>query len=218
MRGCFGIASTLLTISMLAGAQITPLPMSHHTGADAARVAGPFMNRPVFNGPIFDRRPIFDRQFDRRHFGQTRRDVVLVPSYSYPYAYFDNGYESSEPSQVQAPTPSVVVVPQMPDVSDLRRQIDRLSGELDALHERQATAPEAPARVPDQPATLLVFQDRHVEQIHNYAIVGQTLWAFDTDPGVMGRKVPLAELDLAETAHANAEHGVRFNPPAAAAK
>jgi hypothetical protein len=170
-----------------------------------------FNNRNGFNG--------FNGRVDNRRFGHSRQNVILVPSYGYPYigdSYFDNGYEQGN----QSPTPPVIVVPQTgsaasPEVSELQRQIDRLSSELDAMHERQA-APAAEAPVPEQPATLLVFRDQHVEQIHNYAIVGQTLWAFDSATGTRGRKVPLSDLDLAETAHLNAEHGVQFSTPAAA--
>ena len=223
MRGLGGVAAMLLAMTTIAGAQFTSVPLSHHTGADAARVAGPGMNRQFFgNGSFFNNGPIFNghgfnghRRFDH----ERQNNVVLVPSYGYPYIgdYADNGYE---PSQSQAPAPSVVMVPQTasPDVSDLRKQIDRLSGQLDAMHDRQAATPEAAARVPDQPATLLVYNDQHVEQVHNYAIVGQTLWAFDSGTGTMGRKVPLSELDLEETAHVNAEHGVHFSTPAAAAR
>lgn len=219
IRGFGQVASLLLAIPTIAGAQVRSAPLSHHTGADAARVAGPGMNRTFFNNRSF-----FNGRFNNggfnRGFGRGRQNVVLVPSFGYPYigdSYFDNGYDSSNQGQ-----PPVVVVPQTAspngsqETSDLRRQIDRLSGELDAMHDRQVTAPEAQARVPEQPATLLVYHDQHVEQIHNYAIVGQTLWAFDTGSGTMGRKVPLSDLDLAETAHVNAEHGVRFSTPAAA--
>ncbi len=30
------------------------------------------------------------------------------------------------------------------------------------------------------PATVLVFRDEHKQEIHNYAIVGETLWNFSS--------------------------------------
>ena len=71
---------------------------------------------------------------------------------------------------------------------------------------RQAETPDAPA-----PATVLMFRDQHRQEIQNYAIVGQTLWAFAPH---RTQKIPLADLDLAATAKANDERGVDFKVPA----
>ncbi|MEO8724771.1 MAG: hypothetical protein ABI383_01495 [Acidobacteriaceae bacterium] len=217
------ITVTLLPISVALG-QIRPAPRSHDTGSDAARVAGPYLNRS-FNGRGFNQfgNHRFDgRSFHGGRFGR-RNGVIFVPSYGYPYIgdpLFDGDYESNQTQfQNQPSAPPVVVVPQpaSPDVTELRREIARLSDQLHST-QSQTAPPSTEARVPDQPPTLLVFRDQHVEQIHNYAIVGEALWAFDNGAGTMGRKIPLAQLDLPETAHANAEHGIHFSTPAASVK
>jgi len=61
------------------------------------------------------------------------------------------------------------------------------------------------------PATVLVFRDQHRREINNYAIVGQTLWNFNS-----GRteKIALADLDLPSTEKANDDRGVTFRVPA----
>ena len=64
---------------------------------------------------------------------------------------------------------------------------------------------------PPAPATVLVFRDQRTQEIHNYAIVGTTLWAF----GQRTQKIPLSDLDVAATAKANEERGVDFHVPGA---
>jgi len=62
------------------------------------------------------------------------------------------------------------------------------------------------------PATVLVFRDEHKQEIHNYAIVGQTLWNFNPQHT---QKIPLSDLDLPATTKANDERGVNFRLPGA---
>jgi len=61
------------------------------------------------------------------------------------------------------------------------------------------------------PATVLVFRDQHKQEVQNYAIVGQTLWAF----APQRQKIALADLDLAATTKANDDRGLTFRVPAA---
>ena len=60
-------------------------------------------------------------------------------------------------------------------------------------------------------ATVLVYRDQHRQEVQNYAIVGQTLWAF-----MAGRtqKIPLASLDVEATERVNDERGIPFRAPA----
>jgi len=74
-----------------------------------------------------------------------------------------------------------------------------------APQEREAPRAEAPT-----PATVLVFRDQHKQEVQNYAIVGQTLWAFAT---LRTQKIPLADLDIAATTKANDDRGVDFRVP-----
>jgi len=63
---------------------------------------------------------------------------------------------------------------------------------------------------PILPPTVLVFRDQHRREIGNYAIVGQTLWSFNS-----GRteKIALADLDLPATEKVNDDRGVTFRVP-----
>ena len=61
------------------------------------------------------------------------------------------------------------------------------------------------------PATALVFRDQHVEEVRNYAIAGGTLWVLNDHQA--GKKIPLAQLDLAATARTNDDRGVDFQVP-----
>jgi hypothetical protein len=68
-----------------------------------------------------------------------------------------------------------------------------------------ASQPSEPA-----PATVLVFRDRRQQEVQNYAIVGQTLWAFSAG---RTQKIPLANLDVTATEKANDDRGVTFRVP-----
>jgi hypothetical protein len=62
------------------------------------------------------------------------------------------------------------------------------------------------------PATVLVFRDEHKQEIHNYAIVGQTLWNFNPQHT---QKIPLSDLDIPATTKENEDRGVDFRLPGA---
>lgn len=80
---------------------------------------------------------------------------------------------------------------------------------LAELESPRAAEPE-PVPEPDQPQTLLVFNDGHQLEVRNYAIVGETL--FDLSPGHR-RKIALAELNLKETVKENDDRGIDFRLP-----
>ncbi len=58
--------------------------------------------------------------------------------------------------------------------------------------------------------TILVFRDKHQEEVENYAIVGDTLWNFAPQHT---QKISLADLDLAATQKANEDRGTTFRVP-----
>jgi len=58
--------------------------------------------------------------------------------------------------------------------------------------------------------TVLVFRDKHQEEVENYAILGDTLWNFA--PGHT-QKISLEDLDLAATKKANEDRGMTFRLP-----
>ena len=83
------------------------------------------------------------------------------------------------------------------------------SGDQDS-YPRPAPQRMQPERTEPAPATVLVFRDQHKQEVKNYAIVGQALWAFGAQKI---QKIPLSDLDLAATAEINDENGVTFRLP-----
>lgn len=112
---------------------------------------------------------------------------------SYVYAYPDNSGAYVENSQLQ------------------QDEIDRLNDEVARLREDRAQSPvPSPPKAQVHAETLLVFRDRHTEEIQNYAIVGKTLWVFTEQ---RARKIPIAELDVPATTKANEDRGITFRLP-----
>jgi hypothetical protein len=58
--------------------------------------------------------------------------------------------------------------------------------------------------------TVLVFRDKHEQEVENYAIVGDTLWSFAPQHT---QKIALDDLDLAATKKANEDRGMTFSLP-----
>jgi hypothetical protein len=57
----------------------------------------------------------------------------------------------------------------------------------------------------------LVFRDKHIQEVQNYAIVGETLWVFNEQRAT---RIPIAELDIPATTKLNEERGIEFRAPA----
>lgn len=91
----------------------------------------------------------------------------------------------------------------------LQRDVQALSGKIDRLQE-DVEARNRP-KAEEEPATALVFRDKHIEEVRNYAIAGGTLWVLNDNQ--TGKKIPLADLDLVATAKMNDERGVEFQVP-----
>ena len=98
------------------------------------------------------------------------------------------------------------------------REIDRLSDEVERLRDEQsryaAPAPAPKTQAQSKPEahepTVLVFRDKHKQEVENYAIVGQTLWIFSEQRAT---KSPLSSLDVDATSRANDERGLEFRVP-----
>lgn len=92
--------------------------------------------------------------------------------------------------------------------SGLQRDVQALSGKIDRL-QADVEARNRP-KTDLEPATALVFRDQHIEEVHNYAIAGETLWVLNDKAA---KKIPLAQLDLPATVKMNDERGVDFQVP-----
>jgi hypothetical protein len=94
----------------------------------------------------------------------------------------------------------------------LDEQRMRQQGDQDIYARSAPPPPREKESIEAVPATVLVFRDEHKQEIHNYAIVGPTLWNFAPEHT---QKIPLSDLDLPATTKANDERGVSFRLPGA---
>jgi hypothetical protein len=178
--------------------------------------------RPVPSSVRFTtivRRPFFPHRFHHRRFvfaGFPWWYYSYYPggyygAYSYPlYGDVYSSYDSSRAYYDQN--------------RELADEVSRLSDQVERLREELESRPLAPP-VPPQPSsppqpqatkpeahdsTVLVFRDRHTQEVQNYAVVGPTLWIFDES---RARKLLLADLDIPATTRLNGERGVEFRLP-----
>jgi len=112
--------------------------------------------------------------------------------------------------------------------SQMLRQIDELSQEVQRLREEQEYSQVAAASVPAPPLApapqqsaeqakidtglpvVLVLFDKKIQEIKNYAVIDEMLVVFD---GTRTTKIPLRDVDLAATMKLNDERGVDFQIP-----
>lgn len=91
---------------------------------------------------------------------------------------------------------------------------------LDSRERQPRRAEAAPALTQESPprsardvnAVVLIFRDGHEQEVHNYVIVGNTLYDLDT---FVASKIKLADLNLNATMKANEDRGLDFSLPAA---
>jgi len=99
-------------------------------------------------------------------------------------------------------------------------EINHLADEVEQLREDRTSGPteRTPARPLVQPEAktdqdlpvILVFLDKHIQEVRNYAVANEMVVAFD---GTRTRKYPLMDIDLAATMKLNDERGVNFSVP-----
>jgi hypothetical protein len=149
-----------------------------------------------------------------------RGGAGYVYSYGYPYPVYvpvepEPIQEQPEPEGPDAPGPTVfehrsqyqpAPNPTPVEPRDESRFGDRnLDQQSEVPHHNMSPVSE------EQVPVLIVYKDGHEQEIHNYAIVGDTLY----DLGNMtAHKIKLADLDLQQTIQKNEQRGVEFNLPA----
>ena len=160
-----------------------------------------FFGNSCFTSRFFD--PFFCQQFFFRNRFLFAQPVFLpYPVYTAPY------YQGAEQ------TPSTVAYRE----SDLPRQVERLTDEVERLREEEASREQAqqavlkPRPSVDEKATttILVFRDGRRNEVKNFAIVGQTLWVFTEQ---RARKIPVSDLNVEATKEINAGRGVDLRLP-----
>jgi hypothetical protein len=146
-----------------------------------------------------------------QHIGVPTGGVIAYPVPVYVPVYPEETYA------VQ-PTPVAIVEPEEPPAPTIFERRSRVVRYEEPISERREPALPEPAPVkevapePPQPqvATVLVYRDGRQLEVRNYAIVGDTLYAFGD---AVSRKILLADLDLGATVRLNEERGVDFNVP-----
>jgi hypothetical protein len=99
-----------------------------------------------------------------------------------------------------------------PEEQQRQDEIDRQNDEK--ARQRQESSPNKPqAKAAIQNKTVLVFQDKHTEEVQNYAIIGQLLWVFDAP---QSKKIRVTDLDVPATKKANDDRGTDFQLPVGA--
>ncbi|HXY51725.1 MAG TPA: hypothetical protein VEI01_19920 [Terriglobales bacterium] len=126
----------------------------------------------------------------------------------YPIFWDNSSYDDSSQRDFQQQV--------MRQIDDLGQEVQRLreEREMAALQPPAPQTPPAPQPHADASTrtdlpTILVYPDKHIEEVKNYAIVGETLWIF----GDHIKKIPLMDIDLAATSKLNDERGVYFEVP-----
>ncbi len=149
-----------------------------------------------------------------------RRRVFYGSRFYYPYAayypyygwYGPYDYQSDSQadyqSNYQTGDSSAGYSGPYRDDGGLQRDLDSLNGKVDRL-QADVEARNHP-KTNMEPATALVFRDQHVEEVHNYAIAGGTLWVLNDQAA---KKIPLAQLDIPATVKMNDDRGVDFQVP-----
>jgi hypothetical protein len=154
------------------------------------------------------RRPVFFSRFSPYYFG--------YPAYYGAYAYSTADYPADDyygPSYYSAQAYSAQndIAQQQQDIDQLEAEVARLREQKDSDREaRDAAPPQPESRAEVSRPTVLVFRDKHTQEVQNYAIVGGTLWIFSEQRAT---KLPLSWLDIEATNKANEDRGVDFQFP-----
>jgi hypothetical protein len=121
-------------------------------------------------------------------------------AYDAGYGYDSGPYLQSAPSEQ---TLHIVV-----DLPPARHAV-LSDDDLDNIAPKVEPPPKQVADVRPFQATTLVFRDGHQQQVTNYAIMGQTLYIFDTRT----QKIGLGDLDIPATIKLNDDSGIEFHLP-----
>lgn len=183
-------------------------------GASFASPGRSFHRGPGFHGPNRGPRIIIGNPF--RHGRSFRHGFSPYAAYPYyvwysPFWGWDNSSYDSREDYANAYAAAQY---------QTNAEIDRLSNEVEQLRDERANAPQPPSRpsLQTQAETgsdqdlpvILVFLDKHIQEVRNYAVANEMVVAFD---GTRTRKYPLMDIDLAATMKLNDERGVNFNVP-----
>jgi hypothetical protein len=166
---------------------------------------GPFSGSFFFPENLFFRNSAFFGGFpNSSYYGYPfggYSGYIGLPFGAYPSLY---AQDQSYPQQAGQTENAYEIAALAQRVEVLNNKLDRfLSAKEDSSH--QTIIREAPRESGEQSNPILVFRDKHIEQVKNYAVVDNILWIFDARSA---RKVPLSDLNLDATIKLNAERGI----------
>jgi len=225
MRRLLSMAAICLVLSLLPmQAQVRrTAPLVTSSGRAGFGSHSGFGHGRIFHGGVaFGHKPRFRVSFGsgfhhHRAFGFHRRKFFPRAFFVPVPIYYGFSYPAAIPAVPQTDVNSEHELAR--EVERLRDEVERLREER-ALHDTDRSAliierqgdqyVKQRGSPPAMPATVLVFRDGRRVDVRNYAIVGQTLWAFSER---QARKILLSELDLDATIRVNEERGLRFFVP-----
>lgn len=197
--------------------------MAGHSGLGFNRggfVGGPHRGVPFgsagFRGSFGFRSPFFfHNRFRHHHFfsfgfypswyygywGYPGYGYYSYPSYYDPSGYEDDRYREEAQNEIEQ---------ERDEVERERNDIGRLEDEIERLRLEKQPAAKPESKDDIHSLTVLVFRDRHTEEVQNYALIGQTLWILNEEKA---KKIPLSDLDVPATVKANDERGLDFRVP-----
>ena len=181
----------------------------------------PGLHQPGFRQPGL-RQHAFDRGFrgrrgfrDRdRRFRHGFRDCFGCGGWGFPWwyaGYYDPSWWWDSSSYDEDYDRQLALAEEMDQRSlEQQRFREQQDQDVDASSSASSSPDRASGNETNEPgqASVLVFRDQRREEVHNYAIVGQTLWIFSPQ---RTEKIPLAEIDVAASAKANQDRGVEFH-------
>ena len=138
-----------------------------------------------------------------------------VPYYYSPYSVYSNEMDVPAQGYIQA-APAEEEDPPAPTIFE-RRASTRPYARDEARYDQDYVPPSAdpkaksaPINTGEEETTTLVYRNGKEFDVHNYAIVGPTLFNLD---GTGPFRIQLADLDLVATEKLNSDRGVTFKIP-----
>jgi len=163
--------------------------------------------------------PFHQSTVHHRHDGFHIHTYWPYDYYRYPYyygAYWSPFWWDWSSASYDRSDDNYVAQRQAQQIDDLSQQVQDLQQEREERAYSQAPVPRPPAPSntkaelePDM-SVVLVYLDKRIEEIKNYAVANEKVVVFDNHHI---KRIPLADIDLAATMKLNDERGVDFQVP-----
>jgi len=185
---------------------------AHFSGQHHGGFHGPGFGHAPHHGPVI----VTHGHFGGHHFAN-RRFYPYYPFYSwYGYNYWpswdydDDEYDARFGNHYDSRYQTAA------ELNRLANEVERLKEDRDYAQAAAAMAsapvpqPTVQARAQEDLPVVVVFLDKRIREVKNYAVANETLVVLD---GSKRTKIPLADIDLAATMKLNDERGIDFQIP-----